>query len=70
MNVKGKFYLRVNMASSMPIFWDADTQKTTTKAKNCSFFDTEKEATRAAIQGERLIDPELVVCLVKKDFIV
>lgn len=52
MEVKGKFYIRHNIASGAPYFWSQPAQNWTREPRDATFFDTKKDAEDEARYAE------------------
>jgi len=67
MNTKGKFYLKLNIASASPYFWNRDIQNFTTDAQSATFFDTRKDADDERRHAEVNTECEVQVLQATKD---
>jgi hypothetical protein len=62
MNVKGKFFLKANMTSAEPWFWNVNRKSLTDNAVATTFFDTRELAQAEIAAAEAATDCEMILC--------
>lgn len=67
LEVKGKYYLKANLAAAQGLYWDQIGQGWTSNARAASFYDTEAQALAQVNSAEQHIDCEVIVDQATKD---